>query len=130
MPSRIRSLLRPLVISGAAAILGFFPLMGLPGAIWMAMADPLAQLLWGERYRQAYSAAGSAVWPAAIYGALLQPLALAPVWWVTAAIWKGQRTRRRWLVMAAVLLLWSIALGLWLNWLILDSYGPQSSSRE
>jgi hypothetical protein len=118
-------ILIPLGISLALAIFGCIPLMGIPGALWMALADPLASLLWGERYRAASIASGPSAWGGAIFATLLQPIVIAPAWWTISYFFKAASLQQRLLITAIPCVLWGAAVGLYMNYQILQTYGQK-----
>lgn len=87
----------------ALTALGIMPGMGLPGALWVAAAQPLASLLWSDAAAKAYEKAGPGVWAMALVASPLWTLSLIPCWLLARRV--EPRLRQRFRVAA---LLWAV----------------------
>ena len=76
-------------------VLGF-AFLGLPGALFLDLVEPVMVRLGGP------AVPADSAWPMAIMMSLLLPLALAPAWWVTRGFYTPASFTVRLLVFAGV----------------------------
>lgn len=89
-------------VAGVLAIGGNVPLLGIPGALWLEVASPVAGLFTDARM------AGDAAWPAAIIVTFLWPWFLPAAYLLAMAVLP--RGRGRWVLTVAVTALGAVAL--------------------
>jgi|GEM_PF-5673357 len=77
-------MLKVILVSIAIAILGFIPLMGLPGFIVFALCEPLVYLTYGPGQFDAFiSALGPSTWALALMMAIIWPITIPVAYWIS-----------------------------------------------
>jgi hypothetical protein len=106
-----------LLITLGCMAFGFIPLMGLPGAVFMGFASPLAKLLF--KYDLADLKDGA--WPMAILVTWLWPPIIMPAWYTVfrwVPLFQTWEAWHRWLLFAAIILVWGTGVALTLFGLV------------
>lgn len=85
-----------ILIGIAIATLGFVPGMGIPGALTLVVADPVATLIWGQRVQHALEVAGDNAWVVALALTPAAGAALIVAWFLAIPAFPRIRINRTW----------------------------------